>query len=170
MESNSALSDKENKPTQHLMPKGKIRIEFSVSDPETLKYVTFADDVWPHDVKEWFIRASLGVEQLYTIRQTCAISIDPSPLTGQINQKINCIKLVRGITGCGLKEAKDLIESNSPHVPIKGMLFICENCSSKEINDVIADFLSIGYHVIVSSVPSETFIHYPAIPKYKKVI
>lgn len=121
--------------------KGKIRIEFSVSDPETERYVTFADDVWPTDVKEWFVRASLGVEQLFRLSSTCVIMLDPDC---QVVQKIQCIKLVRMFTNCGLKEAKDLVERNSPLVPTPGILFLCEKADCKNIDTIIRKFAEIG--------------------------
>jgi len=123
---------------------GKIHIEFSVSDPETLRYVTFADDVWPIDVKEWFVRASLGVEQLFRLTQACVITLEPG---FQIINKIQCIKLVRMCTNCGLKEAKDLVERNSPLVPTPGFLFCCQKTDAKEVNHIISKFREIGVNV-----------------------
>jgi len=141
---------------------GKIHIEFSVSDPETKRYITFADDVWPTDVKEWFVRASLGVEQLFRLSQTCVIMLDPDC---QIVQKIQCIKLVKMFTNCGLKEAKDLVERNSPLVPTPGILFLCQKADCQNIDAIIKKFAEIGINVNARPADFDTLM-IGKIPKF----
>lgn len=103
----------------------KLQVQFSVREPVSERYVTFNGDVERAEVREWFIRASLAVEQLFG----CANAPVALHLVDYNGQKISCIKLVREFTGTGLKEAKDLVEGNGPGasaVP-RDLLFVVDD-------------------------------------------
>lgn len=96
---------------------GKLHIEFNIKEPETGRFVTFADDISVENVKDWFIRMALGVEHLFNM-EGGARTATIKDISNGYGGKIGAIKLVRELTGCGLREAKDLIEnslsSNTP--------------------------------------------------------
>ena len=134
---------------ESLKVKGKIHIQFSVSEPETERYVTFSDDVWPCDLNEWFARAGLGVEQLFRFPQSFVISLDHNEL---VAKKLMCIKYLKMFTNCSLKDAKDLVERNSLLVPASGMLFLCKNVDNKEIDQILTKFATIDVKVTAKPV------------------
>lgn len=105
-----------------------IKIEFQVTCPTTNRFVTFGEHVHPNDIREWFIKAAMGVETLFaTGSMTCILMLDNQPILN----KIGAIKLVREFTGVGLKEAKDLIECTTPDI-IPGFLMICPSLREAE--------------------------------------
>lgn len=55
------------------------------------------------------------------------------------DKKIQVIKVIRQITNLGLKEAKDLVESNQPKVK--------EGCSKDEANDIKSKLEEVGASV-----------------------
>lgn len=103
----------------------KLQIQFSVREPTSERYVTFSGDVDRAEVREWFIRASLGVEQLFN----CSNAPVAVHLLDDHQQKIPCIKLVREFTGTGLKEAKDIVEGHGPGMDIvpRDLLFVVDD-------------------------------------------
>lgn len=117
----------------------KLRIEFSVRDPETDRYVTFASDVSMAGIKEFFTRAALGVEHIFdTVRAPVMLRLVTVPIN-----KIAAIKLLRQYVQCDLLTAKNTIEAGNE-------LFVCND--GRDAVKVIKAFEEIGANVIVSSV------------------
>lgn len=117
----------------------KLRIEFSVRDPETDRYINFVSDVPMGDVKEFFVRASIGIEHIFdTVRAPTMLRLTTVP-----TNKIAAIKLLRQYVQCDLLTAKNTIEAGNE-------LFVCED--GRDAIKVIKAFEEIGANVIVSSV------------------
>lgn len=117
----------------------KLRIEFSVRDIETDRYVTFASDVSMVGIKEFFARAALGVEHIFdTARVPTMMRLTSVPVN-----KIAAIKLLRQYTNCDLITAKNVIEAG-------GELFVCDD--GRDADSVIKAFNEIDASVIVSSI------------------
>lgn len=118
----------------------KLHIEFSVRDPETERYVTFADDVEVGKVRDWFVRASLGIEQLFDmIGAPRMISIEnASPQF----PKIMAIKLVRELSGMGLREAKDAVDHGIDYL---SPILVCDD--GRDAKNVVARFRQEGIAV-----------------------
>lgn len=91
----------------------KLRIDFQVREvlddgsPGDARYVTMGDDVDPAKVKDFFERTGLSVQALFGTHQVVTGIV----LRQRPRDIIGTIKLVRVLTGCGLKEAKDRVES-----------------------------------------------------------
>lgn len=118
----------------------QLHVEFSVREPDTQRFVTFTGDISLTELREWFVRAGLGVEQLFGSRGgPRAIR-----LLGAPTNKIQCIKLVRELTHIGLKEAKDLVEGCYPGVA-PGTLMVCDH--HDQANAVERRFLESGINV-----------------------
>lgn len=119
----------------------KLHIEFGVREPVSERYVTFSDDVDPVNVKDWFARAALAVEQLFALAGTPrGIMV---PVSSTIVNKIMAIKIVRQVTRMGLREAKDAIEWGIAH-PSEPFM-VCDD--GRDVNDVVNMFAREGIHV-----------------------
>jgi len=115
----------------------KLHIEFSVREPESERYITFADDVPLGQIRDWFVRASLGIEQLFDIAGAPRGIL----MVEERGLKIMAIKLVRELTGCGLREAKDAVDSAATATPF----MICED--GRDVASVIGRFSMEGIKV-----------------------
>lgn len=112
----------------------KLHIEFSVKDPETDRYVTFASDVPMTGLSEFFARAALGIEHIFeTIRAPVAIRLKTVP-----TNKIAAIKTLRELTQCDLLTAKNTVEAG-------GTLLVCDD--GRDANDVMQRFEHDGISV-----------------------
>lgn len=107
----------------------KLHVQFVIGDPSTDCYVQFKDELDKADIGEWFARVSQGIQQVFnTFPYKLGLNIVNNP------NKIASIKLVRELTGCGLKEAKDAVEGMPPHIMVL----------STNAPDVIRRFYDIG--------------------------
>lgn len=106
-------------------PQKKLRVEFSVGEPDTERFVTFSDDVAVSATRDWFERAGLAVSYLFgTGNHPHVVRLCP-PAPGTYFNKINAIKVLRDLTGLGLKDSKDLVEGTAPGVT-PGVLMVCD--------------------------------------------
>lgn len=93
--------------------KNKLQVQFVIGDPSTECFVQFKDEIDKVDIGDWFARVSQGIQQVFnTFPYKLGLNIVHNP------NKIDSIKLVRELTRCGLKEAKDAVEGHAPHIMI----------------------------------------------------
>ena len=136
----------------------KLRIEFSVREPGTERYVTFGDDVSPGDVRDWFGRAALSVEQLFNAQvRPRAIAARP----GALNNKINAIKAVRDVSGIGLRDAKDVVEACAAD-PSRSLL-VCED--ERDVPAIVAAFAACGVSVEGKDVDDANSVDVPWVKR-----
>ena len=111
-----------------------------------------------------FMRAiteAYGTDAGMKLWDTIATTLDPdvkgqiffAMLTGEFNgiitlavpnlnnNRVEQIKAIRGITGCGLKEAKDMSDDNISGKVIK------INCNPKKRSESLTMLRAVGYHV-----------------------
>ena len=104
----------------------RIRIDFQVREtcsdgsvPETeLRYVTFGDDMPTGRIRDFFERCGIATDMMFGGKRSAHVIRFDRPC----NNKILAIKLVREMTGIGLKEAKDVVEQ-----PVGADLMVFEN-------------------------------------------
>jgi ribosomal protein L7/L12 len=103
--------------------KETVRIEFAIGSQEDGRWTTFGGDVPTRGIAEWFRFTGEALAKMWnTGTYTASVTIEiPGP------NKINTIKEVRNVTGCGLKEAKDAVE-----MQYGGIVAVFEDCTAAE--------------------------------------
>ncbi len=141
-----------------------LRIRFVVEEigeggVPTERHISFGDEVPHHQARDFFERCGLTVDQLFcrTIGGLRAIVLDGVP-----QNKIQCIKVVRELTGVGLKEAKDLVESTVAGVP-RGHIMACKHpmdvvTVTKRFNDQGISVRAVPIHSVCVGLPTANVI------------
>lgn len=129
----------------------KLRIDFqvrevladgAVGEP---RYVTFGDDVDMGAIKDFFERCGIACDLMFQGYKSPKLFSLDSSFSGS-SQKIMMIKLVRELTGCGLKEAKDIVEA-PPGTPI--VVFKDGRDADAVMKRLQRDAYRLGEHIVV---------------------
>lgn len=135
----------------------KLRIRFSVQEPETERYINFEDDVPIAKVRDFFIRAGIACENLFNLKGCPSVII----LDGPAANKISAIKLVREATNLGLKEAKDVVEAPG------GRLFVLQD--GRDADEWVRRFDQVGVRVRTETADISELLKL-GVPEVRKVV
>lgn len=89
----------------------KLKVKFSIGSESDGRWITFSDNVSLEGIEEWFNFTGKAVVRMFDTGpvRRWHVGFQRADLDLIIN-KINTIKVVREMTSCGLKCAKDAVE------------------------------------------------------------
>lgn len=118
-----------------------LRIKFTITD-DSNSSLEISDNFEVSEIDAWFARCTQHVRLAYSQSGLIRLNLD----LNQSSNKIGVIKLLRAISGCGLLEAKNTIEMDSPHIAVA-----VDNSA-----DIAAKFVEFNVRATTSSKPWST--------------